>query len=560
MRRPARRPPACFSVRPGKRITMFSPSCLKRSLWPSLKPSPMATISTIEATPHAIPAIVRKLRSLLRNSAETTWVKSSRRKSSMPPLLKNDLLPFVDPPPDLRPGAVADAGGYRHPAPARLRPGVRYLHLGAAILSVNDGAFGNRQHALALFQQDLSVGRHGGHQLARFIGDGNPHFEGGDVVLLHAHGRYLGDLAGEFLVLIGFHRDARPLPQKDLADVALVHLAFDVDLAQVAYRHDQRGATAHGENGADRIARLAVARQHHAVDRRHNGGVAQVFFRSGKLRARLFHLRFGPANRRLHHAQIDHRLLLAVLPQFVILLRFVARHPRGHLLREHLAHPLHIALQERDIRASASTLARSYSACELFNAASAMPSAACACRIRGSRSFWSSSQITCPCRTRSPTFTGSFKMIPEALDLISTLVVGSIFPVATTERARSMRSTFTSFSASIFGGVRLSNRTEKNAATPKTGTSASTNQPRERFFGLAISRSHYLYPRRKAPRLCSVVGQASWPVPPPHRRSVFQSVFITRYVLYPRRFPAHYQDRPPSLSPVCREPADSGLS
>src|ERR1039457_1478217 len=351
MRRPARRPPACFSVRPGKRITIFSPSCLKRSRWPSLKPSPMATISTIEATPHAIPAIVRKLRSLLRNNAETTWVKSSRRKSSMPPLLKNDMLPFVETAHDLGPRAVADAGRYRHPPPSAPAPGVRYLHLDPAILSVNDRAFGNRQHALALFQQDLGVGRHGGHQLARFIGAGNPHFEGGDVVLLHAHGRYLGGLAGEFLVLIGFHRDARPLPQKDFADVALVHLAFDVDLAQVAYRHDQRGATAHGENGADRIARIAVARQHHAGDRRHNGGVAQVFFRSGKLRARLFHLRFGLANRRLRHAQIDHRLLLAVLPQFVILLRFVARHRRGHLLREHLAHPLHIALQKRDIRA-----------------------------------------------------------------------------------------------------------------------------------------------------------------------------------------------------------------
>ena len=41
--------------------------------------------------------------------------------------------------------------------------------------------------------------------------------------------------------------------------------------------------------------------------------------------------------------------------------------------------------------------------------------------------------------------------MPLALDLISTLVTGSIFPVATTERARSIRSTLTSFSASILG-------------------------------------------------------------------------------------------------------------
>ena len=43
----------------------------------------MATISTMEATPHAIPAMVRKLRNLLRKSAETTCANSSRRKSSI---------------------------------------------------------------------------------------------------------------------------------------------------------------------------------------------------------------------------------------------------------------------------------------------------------------------------------------------------------------------------------------------------------------------------------------------------------------------------------------------
>src|ERR1035438_6800986 len=100
-------------------------------------------------------------------------------------------------------------------------------------------------------------------------------------------------------------------------------------------------------------------------------------------------------------------------------------------------------------------------------------------------------------------------MMPDALDLISTLVVGSIFPVATTERARSMRSTFTSFSESILVGVRLNARTEKNAAPPTTERRARRIQARERFLGVAISSSHYLYPRRRGRWVCSVGGGGS---------------------------------------------------
>ena len=44
-------------------------------------------------------------------------------------------------------------------------------------------------------------------------------------------------------------------------------------------------------------------------------------------------------------------------------------------------------------------------------------------------------------RPRSPTSTFSSLMMPLAFDLISTFVIGSILPVATTERARSPRST-----------------------------------------------------------------------------------------------------------------------
>src|SRR5574340_823654 len=65
-------------------------------------------------------------------------------------------------------------------------------------------------------------------------------------------------------------------------------------------------------------------------------------------------------------------------------------------------------------------------------------------------------------------------MIPLALDLISTFVVGSIFPVATTERARSMRATFTSFSGSILGELRPMAFSETKAAPPSSGTTISS--------------------------------------------------------------------------------------
>ena len=51
-----------------------------------------------------------------------------------------------------------------------------------------------------LFQDDLRIGRHGRLEFAAGIGDGDAHLEGGHVVLLHAHGRDLGDFAVKGLV------------------------------------------------------------------------------------------------------------------------------------------------------------------------------------------------------------------------------------------------------------------------------------------------------------------------------------------------------------------------
>src|ERR1019366_2220996 len=164
MRLPARRPPACFSVRPGNTMTMFSPICLRRSLWPTLKPSPMATISTIEATPQAIPAMVRKLRSLLRSRLEMTWPNNSCRYVTGMVLLQDDLLALGRALQDLGLGPVADAGGHRHAPLAGLGGGVRHLYFGGAVLLIDDGPLGDRQHALVFLQHDLGVGRHGSHE------------------------------------------------------------------------------------------------------------------------------------------------------------------------------------------------------------------------------------------------------------------------------------------------------------------------------------------------------------------------------------------------------------
>src|SRR3954468_1099963 len=119
MRRPARWPPACFSVRPGNTMTMFSPSAFVFFRCPCLKPSPMATISTIDATPQAIPAIVSTLRSLLRMKLEATC-----RKTSIAPLLQNDGLPFAQAAQDLGLGSVADARRDSHAPLPFFRAGV----------------------------------------------------------------------------------------------------------------------------------------------------------------------------------------------------------------------------------------------------------------------------------------------------------------------------------------------------------------------------------------------------------------------------------------------------
>src|SRR5215472_10996312 len=72
--------------------------------------------------------------------------------------------------------------------------------------------------------------------------------------------------------------------------------------------------------------------------------------------------------------------------------------------------------------------------------------------------------------------------MPLALLLISTWVTGWILPVATTDRARSMRSTLAIFSGSIFSGLLESALTETIAAPPSTIRTTAIQMKRLRFF------------------------------------------------------------------------------
>src|ERR1017187_5218400 len=90
-------------------------------------------------------------------------------------------------------------------------------------------------------------------------------------------------------------------------------------------------------------------------------------------------------------------------------------------------------------------------------------------------------------------------MMPLALDLISTLVTGSILPVATTERARSMRSAFTSFSGSILGEPRPIAFRVNSAAPPSRGTRRNKIHFSDRFLReVAILRAYRGYEQVRA--------------------------------------------------------------
>ena len=82
IRRPARVPPACRLVRPAKMIIRSRPKFCETLAWPTRRPSPAATISTIEMTPQAMPNMVSAVRSLCAQSVWNTSRMRSRRTMS----------------------------------------------------------------------------------------------------------------------------------------------------------------------------------------------------------------------------------------------------------------------------------------------------------------------------------------------------------------------------------------------------------------------------------------------------------------------------------------------
>src|SRR5258708_38404869 len=149
-------------------------------------------------------------------------------------LLKHDLITFLEAAQHFRLGAVRNPDIDRELILAIFSLWVRNLHRRLLVLIVKNRAFRNLQDILVFFKDDFGVGGHLGLKFAARILDRHPHFKRGDVVLLHAHRRNLCHLAGESLVLEGFHLDPRGLAEINLADIALVHFALHIDFAGIA--------------------------------------------------------------------------------------------------------------------------------------------------------------------------------------------------------------------------------------------------------------------------------------------------------------------------------------
>src|SRR5262245_12722525 len=142
---------------------------------------------------------------------------------------------------------------------------------------------------------------------------------------------------------------------------------------------------------------------------------------------------------------------------------------------------------------SASTLFFSSCAWAALRFDSAPIIAALASRTRAARFSLSSSASTCPGPTRSPTWTLSSLMMPLAFDLISTFVIGSMRPVATTDLVMSPRSTWArrEVSISFFGRDITTNPMTPNPAITNNAPIIHANL---RDFFLAMVPSDLVIP------------------------------------------------------------------
>src|SRR5229473_4008353 len=354
MRRPERVPPACMLVRPAKTIITSLPKVSWFFWMPAPSPSPAATITVMEMMPQAMPNMVSMVRRLWAQSVPSvsrsrSWNDMALRRPIQ--LLQNDFLLLAEALEDLRLHAVGDAELHAKFFLALVGLGVGDLDRGLSLLVVNQRGFRDHQDIFLFFEEDFGIGAHVGLELPARVRDRDAHFKSGDVVLLLTERRNLGDLAGEFLVLEGFHDDARGLTEKNLADVRFIDLALHVNFADVAEGHDQGGLRAEHQDGTDRVADIYVAREDQAVNRADDRGVAQIFLRVFERSPGLRHLSFGFGNFCFGDGEGALRANLLVQRELIVFLRVLDETLGHHAIFVHLFGALHIELQERHIRA-----------------------------------------------------------------------------------------------------------------------------------------------------------------------------------------------------------------
>src|SRR5262245_39053111 len=113
-----------------------------------------------DTTPHRIPNMVRKLRSLLALRLETTCWKTSNRSAS-----QHYLVAGLHPAEHLYARAVSHSQLDARPAPPVAGAWVEHVDEGVPLLVVADRRLGHDERFGKLFENDLGVGGHVGAQL-----------------------------------------------------------------------------------------------------------------------------------------------------------------------------------------------------------------------------------------------------------------------------------------------------------------------------------------------------------------------------------------------------------
>src|SRR5262245_28653231 len=163
-----------------------------------------------DTTPHRIPNMVRKLRSLLALRLETTCWKTSNMSA-----WQHDLVAGLQSAEHLYPRAVSHAKLDAHPAPPVAGAWIDDVDEGIPLLVVADRRLGHDERLGQLLEDDFRVGGHVGAQLFAWVLDRDLDLERRDVLLLHADRRDLCHLPVEDAIAESLGGNARELPETD---------------------------------------------------------------------------------------------------------------------------------------------------------------------------------------------------------------------------------------------------------------------------------------------------------------------------------------------------------